>query len=70
MHEFNSTLFITLTTFIELRIGFNPDTYTVNEDVVTVNLIVGVLEGQSGPGTSVTVDYQLLDGPAVGEDSY
>ena len=70
MHEFNSTLFITLTTFIELRIGFNPDTYTVNEDVVTVNLIVGVLEGQAGPGTSVTVDYQLLDGTAVGEDSY
>ena len=63
-------MYTTLFTFIELRIGFNPDTYTVNEDVGTVNLIVEVLQGQPGPRTAVSVDYQLLDATAVGENSY
>jgi hypothetical protein len=62
-------MYITLTIFVELTIGFDPDTYSEREDVGTVNLNVRVLDGQPGPGTIVTVDYRLLDGTAVGEDS-
>ena len=67
---FYSTLYITLVTFvcIALTIGFNPVAYSANEDMGMVTLTVGV-QGQLGPGTTVSVDYRLLDDTAVGEGS-
>ena len=64
--------------FSEIRVGFNPETYTVNEADGSVTLNVEVLEGtlegsvtvllQTAPGTAT--EAGLYDFPTLGGAYY
>ena len=49
-------------------IGFEPDTYYVNEDAGTVELTAKVLKGSLG--RIVTLDYRTIDGTALAGEDY
>ena len=49
----------------EVTIGFNPTTYSVSEDVGSVNVAVSLLSGILA--RNVTVSLRTRDGTAVGE---
>ena len=49
-----------------VTIGFNPATYSVDEDVGSVNATVSVLCGTLARGVSVVLETSLRDGTATG----
>ena len=51
----------------ELRIGFLDVNITVQEPALTVNVPVGIIEGDPEPGLVITVALSDSDGSAVGE---
>ena len=51
-----------------VEIGFDPDTYTVDEGAGTITLTVKVLSGDLG--RDVTVSYETMDGSAIAGEDY
>ena len=51
-----------------VEIGFDPDTYTVDEGSGTITLTVKVLSGDLG--RDVTVSYETMDGSAIAGEDY
>ena len=58
----------TVTITDDVVIGFDPDTYTVNEDAGTVELTVKVLAGSLT--RDVTLTYDTMDGTATAGEDY
>ncbi len=54
-----------ITMFSDVTIGFIPDVYSVSEDMGSVNLVVGVLEGALE--RQVSVQFQTAPQSAEGE---
>ena len=47
-------------------IGFNPATYSVAEDVGSVNVTLGLLSGTLARSVSVVLETYFHDGTAIG----